>query len=337
VPEVANASPSLDDNPDANAGSTTFGATSLGASWDCSVGGEHPTGDVDVNNGTGVADSGQCASTAGPNTLTSGVLGVITMTKAPAACCIDLPITLQAAVVTGEDTNEIGSCNPTVTVAMTCQGATLRVVNCDNSFASNSDGEPRFVGGPNIPGDATWPRHDRIIDECDLDDDNDGLTDEQETSGSACTGIMTTTFDLDSDNDSLIDGWECATLLDGDMGNDSYPNDAASRKPGASGGDADGDRVLNGWEQRGYNSRIDSTDSDGDGCHDLVEVASVDTNRAVTDADRLAVARRALGIWAPHAGQDWLLDINKNGVVEDSDRLFAARAALLPDWQPKLC
>jgi hypothetical protein len=91
------------------------------------------------------------------------------------------------------------------------------------------------------------------------------------------------------------------------------------------------------WEQRGYNGSGASTDGDADGCHDLVEVASVDDNRAATDSDRLAVARRALDIWPPSAAQDYVLDIDHNGVVGDPDRLFVARAVLLETWVPKAC
>jgi hypothetical protein len=69
----------------------------------------------------------------------------------------------------------------------------------------------------------------------------------------------------------------------------------------------------------------------------MVELASVDANRVITDADRLAVARRALGMWDAEPLQDYALDIDKNGVVGDSDRLFVARAALLPGWVPKSC
>jgi hypothetical protein len=51
----------------------------------------------------------------------------------------------------------------------------------------------------------------------------------------------------------------------------------------------------------------------------------------------LSVARRALGILPAHAGQDYVLDIDKNGVVGDIDRVFVARAVLLTDWMPKSC
>jgi hypothetical protein len=101
--------------------------------------------------------------------------------------------------------------------------------------------------------------------------------------------------------------------------------------------DADGDRLLDLWERRGYNGSDATTDSDGDGCHDMVEAASFDDNKMIADPDRLAVARRALGIWAPDPVQDHALDVDKNGVVGDPDRLFVARAALMPDWLPKSC
>jgi hypothetical protein len=57
----------------------------------------------------------------------------------------------------------------------------------------------------------------------------------------------------------------------------------------------------------------------------------------VADPDRLAVARRALGLMAPHPAQDYVLDISRNGNVGQEDYLFVARAALLPDWLPKVC
>jgi hypothetical protein len=69
----------------------------------------------------------------------------------------------------------------------------------------------------------------------------------------------------------------------------------------------------------------------------MVEVGSVNGNRALEDADRLAVARRALNVLAVNVEQDYVLDISKNGVVDDGDRLFVARAVLLSDWLPKAC
>jgi len=198
-----------------------------------------------------------------------------------------------------------------------------------NPAQTNSDGDVR-PNGPNLIGDdATWPMSDLMGDACDADADNDGLSNADELTGAACGGIVTDPLLVDTDGDHLTDGWECA--------NGSDPTNADSKALGTGTTDADGDHIPDVWEARGYNASGSSADSDGDGCADLVEIASVDGNKTVNDIDRLAVARRKLGIWAPDAVQDYVLDINKNGVVDDSDRVFVARAVLLPDWQPKSC
>jgi hypothetical protein len=190
--------------------------------------------------------------------------------------------------------------------------------------------------------DISIVRSDNVPDNCDADDDADGIPDnaahvavwnESEFPILACRlptqAGATDTKKMDSDGDHLTDGWEC--------GNGSDPSDPSSKFLGAGAGDADGDHIPDLWEERGYNGSGSSTDVDADGCADLVEMASVDGNTAVTDADRLAVTRRALGIYAPHPAQDYVLDISKNGVVGQEDYLFVARAALLPDWLPKVC
>ena len=128
APEVADAGASLDDNPDANAGTTTFTPATypnaLGSGWDCSGGvGAYPKGDVDgVTNGTGVAYSGGCGSAAGPNTLVTGVLGVVTFNVLSTATA---NLTLSAVSVTDNDLIEVGSCSPTVDTAMTCTGGVV--------------------------------------------------------------------------------------------------------------------------------------------------------------------------------------------------------------------
>jgi hypothetical protein len=172
---------------------------------------------------------------------------------------------------------------------------------------------------------------DNAGDVCDADDDNDGLPDEDETSGALCGGMITNISLVDSDGDHLTDAWECM--------NGSNPMSSSSAFVGAGlfDNDADGDRLRDLWERRGYSGTDLSSDSDGDGCHDMVEAASVDENKSITDIDRLAVARRALGIWGADSAQDHALDIDKSGFVGDPDRLFVARAALMPDWLPKSC
>jgi hypothetical protein len=76
-----------------------------------------------------------------------------------------------------------------------------------------------------------------------------------------------------------------------------------------------------------YDTSGASTDSDGDGCSDSPRSAS-DGNRAITDADRLAVARRYSHL-RPDPDQDYVFDLTKNGVVDDPDRLLVARLQLV--------
>jgi hypothetical protein len=184
--------------------------------------------------------------------------------------------------------------------------------------------------------DITWPMSDSDGDDCDADDDNDGLSDADEATGAGCSGTPTDPLLLDSDGDALTDGWECVHFADTEIQGFDDPIDSSIRYLGTP-ADADNDHVMDHWELRGYSSSDSSADSDGDGCADLVEIASVDGNKTIGDPDRLAVARRALGIWGPHPEHDVAFDIDRNGVVGDPDRLFVARAVLLAAWQPKSC
>jgi hypothetical protein len=203
-----------------------------------------------------------------------------------------------------------------------------------NPSQTNSDPEVR-PNGPMINGDdGTYMKHDAAGDACDTDDDNDGRSDGDESSGNGCAGIVTNELLLDTDGDRLTDGWECANLT---QPTPADPTDPSKKFLGSGSTDADGDRITDNWEMRGYDASGASTDSDADGCHDLVELASVDGNKFINDSDRLAVARRALNIWPPEPDQDVVLDINKDGTVSDPDRLFVARAALLSAWVPKNC
>jgi hypothetical protein len=187
-----------------------------------------------------------------------------------------------------------------------------------------------MVGGD----DVTYIMHDDSGDACDTDDDNDGRTDANETSGAGCSGIATNPVLLDTDGDGLTDTWECANLT---ASPPAHPTNPSMKHMGTGSTESDGDHILDLWEQRGHNSNVASTDSDGDGCHDMVELASIDGNKVIGDPDRLAIARRALGIWGPDPQQDVVMDLDKGGTVNDSDRLFVARAALLPSWVPKNC
>jgi hypothetical protein len=205
--------------------------------------------------------------------------------------------------------------------------------------AENTDAKP-IENGPQLANkDITIEKGDGANDLCDTDDDNDGLTDSDESvfpvPGCPNASASLNWLALDTDGDGLTDGWECAQTSP-----TSDPANKASKAlgtPDPLDADMDDDRIPDLWEVRGYGGSGTDTDSDDDGCHDLVEVASVSDNKAVENADRLAVARRALNIWGPDPAQDYALDIDKNGQVLDADRLFVSRAALLGDWLPKTC
>jgi hypothetical protein len=204
-----------------------------------------------------------------------------------------------------------------------------------NPMQENTDAAP-LDNGPVVSGDDVTIVNggDAAGDACDFDIDNDGLgnADELGLPGPACPAATAPTdpFDIDTDEGHRHDGWECANGTD--------PNDPSLEFAGAATPDADGDNISGLWEERGYNASDALTDSDGDGCWDMVELGSVDGNLTVGDVDRLVVARRALGLIAPEPSQDYVLDIDKNGVVGNPDRLFVARAALLgAPWTPKSC
>jgi hypothetical protein len=134
APEVADSGTALDDNPDANVGATTFtNATfpnNLGSGWDCAGGvGAFPKGDVDgVVNGTGKAYSGACGSIVGPNTLVTGVLGVVTF-NVTSTVAASTNLAFVDTATTDDSPAEAGSCFPTVDIAMTCTGITVNVLD----------------------------------------------------------------------------------------------------------------------------------------------------------------------------------------------------------------
>jgi hypothetical protein len=100
--------------------------------------------------------------------------------------------------------------------------------NCPNQYnptQSNNDGQ-RIAspgsGPPGIPGNfASNPNADAQGDDCDTDDDNDGISDVAELqqtdwSGAACTfgplGVGLNPYDADTDGDHAVDGAEHYTL-----------------------------------------------------------------------------------------------------------------------------
>ncbi|VAW51579.1 internalin, putative [hydrothermal vent metagenome] len=149
---------------------------------------------------------------------------------------------------------------------------------------SNNDGTPDYLDNTDTDGDG-------VMDTVDLDDDNDGIPDGLEGSGSVDSdgdGIADS-LDLDSDNDGLFDlnesGIPTVTALDSnndgrvDLSNavgsnglaDTLETGVDSGVTNYNGGvllDTDGDGVAN----------FRDLDSDGDGLYDLLEAGGTDSD-----------------------------------------------------------
>lgn len=119
----------LDTNPDANAGSTTWGSSLGSTNWDCNILDLlPPMGDRDdqAANGIGEASIG-CWSLVGPYSLgddeTDGVLALISFTAIAGG---EDSLTIGNAVIGDRIGNAIGACNPPMPPdpEMTCSGGT---------------------------------------------------------------------------------------------------------------------------------------------------------------------------------------------------------------------
>ena len=224
------------------------------------------------------------------------------------------------------------------------------VDNCPlapNASQANTDGN--FVDLPSrfAYDDVTWPMSDAAGDACDTDDDNDRLSDAQEASlgpggaNHALCAAATANTDpakADTDGDTYLDGAECALGFD--------PRNAASRPPylpplevdadrdglpdafeasiGADPAkkDTDGDTISDGVEFMFYGTNPNATNSDGDACSDVKEVASVNGDSIVSASDIGLIA----GAFGPNTSPNYVLDfdVNKDGVITAGDVGFAA-------------
>ena len=123
----------LDDNPDANAGATTWGE-SLGENWTCDVLslGQQPIGDNDPETGPGHGRADiVCWSLTGPWTLGDdedrGVLAVISFNAAPSQS-VATSLELADVMLGSSGAINLGTCNPAAQGAVIdCVGATVRV------------------------------------------------------------------------------------------------------------------------------------------------------------------------------------------------------------------
>jgi hypothetical protein len=249
-----------------------------------------------------------------------------------------------------EDTDRDGFKDKAATLHKGPANTDTSVDNCPlapNASQANADGN--FVDLPSrfAYDDVTWPMSDAAGDACDTDDDNDRLSDAQEASlgpggaNHALCAAATANTDpakADTDGDTYLDGAECALGFD--------PRNAASRPPylpplevdadrdglpdafeasiGADPAkkDTDGDTIADGVEFMFYGTNPNATNSDGDACSDVKEVASVNGDSIVSASDIGLIA----GAFGPNTSPNYVLDfdVNKDGVITAGDVGFAA-------------
>jgi len=127
VPERPDDAPALDDNPDANAGATTFGSQNLGTGWDCTgFGAIAPVGE---DPGTPSSDAHiVCnANLSSPDEhLSNGAMAVIFFQTGSTAGGVSLAIDPVTSVA-GHSGGDYAECLPTGGVQVPCDGATLTI------------------------------------------------------------------------------------------------------------------------------------------------------------------------------------------------------------------
>lgn len=211
------------------------------------------------------------------------------------------------------------------------------VDNCDfapNPSQINSDDNFIDQTPPQAVDDLTWINADPAGDDCDGDDDNDGLNDTQEVMNPACPSATGPTNPLlrDTDDDRFIDAAECAlgtdplnaasfppNIVPPDADSDGLPDplDLDDANP-----DTDGDGVRDGIEFRFYGSSYASPNTDGDTCADGKEIASINPDHAVNSSDQLIMAIEMLRTPPPPKLRN--IDLNKDGNLNSLDQLFMA-------------
>jgi hypothetical protein len=187
-------------------------------------------------------------------------------------------------------------------------------ISVANPGQENTDANFIDQTPPKSVDDTTYVNSDALGDACDDDDDNDALLDVEEEAlpGAPCPSATAPTDPSlrDTDGDRYIDDAECT------LG--TNPNDAGSKPSAAACGpttDADGDGINARIEFCHYKTNPGNADTDGDGCADGKEIASVNADFSVNSID--------LGLLASEFGASpprfWNMDINKDGQVNSID------------------
>ncbi len=259
-----------------------------------------------------------------------------TPTRTPTPTWTPTPTNTPTPTATPVDIDGDGYLNPQQLLHLGPRNTQTAFDNCPlnwNQDQLNTDGN--FIDlhpyGKTID-DLTAANSDAIGNACDNDIDNDGLSNVVELSdgpGGAnhanCPGATGNTNLLlaDTDGDGVLDGAECAMGTD-PLNAASNPSqfDCAAHLGVSITTDTDGDHVRDAIEYCGYNTSTTSANSDGDGCGDAREIASIDGNQTVNSTDLQQVATA----FGPSTSSAYILDfdMDKNGDINSSDLQFVA-------------
>lgn len=185
--------------------------------------------------------------------------------------------------------------------------------------------------------DKTAANSDSLGDACDVDDDNDGISDTVESGGPPCASATGPTNPLvaDTDGDRVLDGAECALGSDPTNASSKPVIPTSTNDPDAdrlstqfelaigtdpTRADTDGDGLNDGLEVKFYGTNPLKPNTDGDTCPDAAEVASINGDSLVNvldlqnDAIQLDPAPYILDF-----------DVNKDGLINVLDLQFIAK------------
>jgi hypothetical protein len=210
VPDLPNEVPALDDNPDANAGETTFSSPDLGSGWDCSGFGRYfPVGDQNPASGPGKGDAFITCDhfTGGTHYLAGKSLPLAVIEVEALNAGVDSFVFGDLVRLVWEG-RTFGLCDPESPWSMPCDGATITILPAPTATATPTP-KPSVTPTPSptlTPSPTATP-------EPVLDTDGGGAPDYLEVAvgGDPLNGADDAAIlALDSDGDGCANGEELA-------------------------------------------------------------------------------------------------------------------------------
>jgi hypothetical protein len=138
VPDLPDEIPALDDNPDANAGATTFSSPDLGSGWDCSGFGRYfPTGDQNPASGPGKGDAFiTCDNFTGGTRYLAGKSLPLVVIRFVALKAGDDSLVFGDLGRLAWESTTVAICDPRSTRTMPCDGATITILPAPTATAT---------------------------------------------------------------------------------------------------------------------------------------------------------------------------------------------------------